>query len=251
MVLLCGCAAQPFAGGAWIDLSHEFSTETIYWPTADGFSLTVDAQGLTEGGYYYEAKSFAAAEHGGTHLDAPVHFAQGHPSVEQIGLERLIGPAVVVDVSERALSDRDYQVSVGDLQSFEAIHGRIPDGAIVLLHTGYGRFWPDRERYLGTGQTGEEAVALLHFPGLDPDAALWLVTNRSIAAIGLDTPSIDRGQSELFESHQILFASDIPAFENVARLDALPPTGAYVVALPMKIKDGSGGPLRIVAWVPE
>ena len=120
----------------------------------------------------------------------------------------------------------------------------------MLLNTGYHRFWPDRVRYMGTDQRGEEAVPLLHFPGLHPDAATWLVENRRIGAIGLDTPSIDFGQSTLFESHRILFERNVPTFENVARLGELPPTGAYVLALPMKIRAGTGGPLRIVAWLP-
>ena len=121
----------------------------------------------------------------------------------------------------------------------------------MLLRTGYEEFWPDRVRYMGTDERGPDAVAKLHFPGLHPDAARWLVANRSINAIGLDTPSIDFGQSTLFESHQVLFAADIPAFENLASLGKLPPTGFVIIALPMKIAGGSGGPLRIAAIVPD
>ena len=124
-------------------------------------------------------------------------------------------------------------------------------GVIVLLHTGSGKFWPDRKTYMGTDKLGPEAVPLLHFPGLSPKAARWLVEKRKIKAIGLDTPSIDFGQSTLFESHQVLFKANIPAFENVANLHLLPAKGAFVIALPMKIKDGSGGPLRIIAKLPN
>ena len=244
-------ATEPWSRGEWVDLTYDFSSETIYWPTAAGFSLQVDAQGMTEQGYYYEAFSFSGAEHGGTHIDAPVHFSAGNLSVEEIPLETLIGPAVVVDVSSRSLSDPDYLIDVEELQEWESRHGEIPSGSILLLRTGYGRYWPDRLRYLGTTAVGEEAVALLHFPGLAPSAAEWLVSERSLRAVGLDTPSIDYGQSALFESHRILFAANIPAFENVANLDRLPATGAQVIALPMKIRGGSGGPLRIVAWIPE
>lgn len=251
LLLACTQQQSSFTGGRWIDLSYEYSEETIYWPTAAGFQLEINAAGMTDKGYYYAANSFSTAEHGGTHLDAPIHFAEGQWTVEQIPLDRLIGQAVVIDVSAQALADRNYQVSVQDLQAWEASHGRIPDNAIVLLRTGYGQFWPDRERYLGTAMTGPEAVAELRFPGLHPEAATWLTEQRVISAIGLDTPSIDYGQSDLFESHQILFANNIPAFENVANLEQLPPTGAFVVALPMKIKGGSGGPLRIVALVTE
>ena len=149
-----------------------------------------------------------------------------------------------------AEKDADYQIAVVDLKAWEAKHGQIPREAVVLLNTGYARYWPDAKKYLGTEEKGPEAVAKLHFPGLHPDAARWLTTERAIKAVGLDTASIDYGQSNLFESHRILFQKNVPAFENIAALDPLPPTGAYVVALPMKIKSGSGAPLRIIAWVP-
>jgi kynurenine formamidase len=155
-----------------------------------------------------------------------------------------------VDVTAAAAAAADYLVHVADLQAFEATHGRIPSGAILLLRTGWGTRWPDPEAYLGTALRGAEAIPLLHFPGLDPAAARWLVEQRAIDAVGIDTPSIDHGQSTTFETHQILFAADIPAFENVANLERMPQTGGYVVALPMKIEGGSGGPLRIVGVVP-
>ena len=244
-------AASPsFPAGTVVDLTYAFDEETVYWPTADGFELTVDAQGLTEGGYWYEANSFRSAEHGGTHLDAPVHFAEGKWTTDEIPLERLMGPAILVDVSAQASDNADYQVTQADFEAWEAENGPMPDDIIVLLRTGFGAFWPDRVRYMGTDERGAEAVPKLHFPGLHPDAARWLVENRSIKAIGLDTPSIDYGQSSLFEAHQTLFAANIPAFENVAHLDQLPSKDFTVIALPMKIADGSGGPLRIVAVVP-
>jgi len=249
--LIIGCSQpHPFPAGRWIDLSHDFSAETIYWPTAEPFKLDTVLAQRTSARFYYAANNFRAAEHGGTHLDAPIHFAEGRRTVDQIPLEQLIAPAVVIDVSEKAQADRDYQISVEDFAAWEIRYGPIPDKAIVLLHTGYGKFWPDRLKYLGTEKRGPDAVAELHFPGLHPEAARWLVANRQINAIGLDTPSIDYGQSKLFESHQILFERNIPAFENVAHLEQLPTIGALVVALPMKIKGGSGGPLRIVALMP-
>ncbi|GAB5520119.1 MAG: cyclase family protein [Rhodothermales bacterium] len=257
--LLIACQSSPpepaataaFPAGRLIDLSHAYDSETIYWPTEDGFQLEVGAQGMTEGGWYYEAFSFTSAEHGGTHLDAPIHFAEGRRTVDAIPLEDLIGKGIVVDVSEAALTDPDYQVSVADFEVWEAEHGPLPDGSIVLLRTGYAQFWPDRVRYMGTDERGADAVALLHFPGLHPDAAQWLVDNRRIAAIGLDTPSVDYGQSGDFMAHRILFEANIPAFENVADMRELPPKDFTILALPMKIGEGSGAPLRIVAMVPE
>lgn len=240
--------AQLFAsdGVTWVDLSYAYDDRTVFWPTAESFTLDVVAAGVTEGGYYYAANNFCMAEHGGTHLDAPVHFSEGRHTNDQIPIDRLIGAAVVVDVSAGAAANPDYQVDVADLESWEAAHGPIPDGAVLLLRTGWGSRWPDRAQYLGTTLTGPEAVPELHFPGLHPDAARWLVQHRKIDALGIDTPSIDYGQSTQFESHRILYAENIPALENVAALDRMPLTGAYVVALPMKIAGGSGGPARIV-----
>ena len=238
------------AGSEIIDLTYAYDTDTVYWPTASGFEMTSDFKGITPGGYYYEANTIRTAEHGGTHLDAPIHFAEGGQHADEIPLDHLIGPAVVIDVTAQAADDRDYRVSVKDFEDWEAAHGRLPEGVIVLLRTGFGKYWPDRKAYMGTEARGPEAVPLLHFPGLHPDAARWLVENRSIHAIGLDTPSIDYGQSTGFESHRILFARGIPAFENVAQMEQLPVRGFQVIALPMKIRGGSGGPLRIVAVVP-
>mgnify|MGYP002065381473 CR=1 FL=1 len=120
---------------------------------------------------------------------------------------------------------------------------------VAQVRTGYGQFWPDRQKYLGTDQRGPEAVAELHFPGLHPDAARWLVQNRKIKAFGLDTPSLDYGQSTHFETHQVLNGANIPGFENIANLDQLPAKGSWVIALPMLIRNGSGAPLRMVALV--
>ena len=170
--------------------------------------------------------------------------------MDRIPLEQLIGRGVVIDVSDACRRDRDYAVRVEDLVAFEDEHGTLPAGAIVLLHTGFGRHWPDRSAYLGTEERGPGAVAKLSFPGLSPEAARWLVENRQIGAIGIDTASIDPGRSRRFESHQVLAAHEIPALENLANLDALPPSGFAVVALPQKIRDGSGAPLRAVAVLP-
>lgn len=241
--------ANQMAGGTWVDLTYSFDSSTIYWPTAQPFRLDVVSAQRTPAGYYYAANNIAAAEHGGTHLDAPIHFAEGKHASDQIPLSQLIGPAVVIDVTGQADANADYRVSAADLTAWESTHGTIPAGVIVLIRTGWGRRWPDRARYLGTAKTGAAAVPELHFPGIHPDAAPLLVERR-VAAVGIDTPSLDYGQSATYDVHQRLFAANIPGFENVAQLERLPATGALVVALPMKIAAGSGGPLRIVARLP-
>jgi kynurenine formamidase len=240
-------AQTDFPSGQIVDLSHAYDENTIYWPTAETFHLEKDFEGMTDKGYYYAANRFSTAEHGGTHIDAPVHFAKGHNTVDQIPLEQLMGQALVVDVSKQCATNPDYQVSVSDFQNWEKANGAIPKDAIVLLRTGYSKYWPDRKKYLGTDERGAQAVPKLHFPGLNPEAARWLTQNRSIKAIGLDTASIDYGQSTLFESHRTLFDKNVPAFENLDNLDKLPLKGFYLIALPMKIKGGSGGPLRAIA----
>ncbi len=243
-------ASAPFPGGALVDLSHTYDRTTVFWPTAEAFRLDVVADGDTPDGYYYAANNFFSSEHGGTHLDAPIHFARAGQTVDQVPLDRLFGDAYVVDVTAQAAQNPDHQVSVEDLQRAEAAQGPIPPTAILLLRTGFSQRWPDAARYLGTAERGAAAARQLHFPGLHPDAARWLVANRPVKAVGIDTASIDHGPSSLFEAHRTLYARNIPAFENLTALDRLPLRGALVVALPMKIGGGSGAPLRAVAILP-
>jgi kynurenine formamidase len=251
-LLLTACAKSKteFPKGKIVDLSHAFDAQTIYWPTEQqGFVLEKEQAGVTDKGYYYASNKFGAPEHGGTHIDAPRHFSANGNTLDQVPLDQLMGSAILIDVTKQCEANRDYLISVDDFNGWEKQHGQIPGGAIVLLRTGFAKYWPDRTKYMGTDERGAAAVAKLHFPGLSPEAARWLTTNRSIKAIGLDTPSIDYGQSTMYESHQVLFAKNIPAFENLGDLSSLPAEGFFVIAMPMKIAGGSGGPLRVAAIV--
>lgn len=251
---LHGCQPKPeplHEQGEWVDLTYSFSGETLYWPTAEPFELDTVFAGFTELDYYYEAHRFSAAEHGGTHIDAPRHFAEGQLRVHELEIEDLVGPGHVIDVSEQATRDPDYRITIDDITEWEQRHGQIADRGIVLFRTGYGDLWPDAEQYMGTGERGEQAVGDLRFPGLHHEAAAWLATNRNVLAVGLDTPSIDYGQSQEFRAHRELMQENIPVFENVANLDRLPPEGLTVFAMPMKIRYGSGAPLRIAALVKQ
>jgi kynurenine formamidase len=138
-------AGIEFPAGKLIELTYPFNERTIYWPTAKTFKLEKVTEGETDQGYFYAANNFEAAEHGGTHLDAPVHFARDGHKADEIALRRLTGRSVVVDVSQAALRDRDYRVAPADFAAYERRHGRIPSAAIVLIRTGYGRYWPNRE----------------------------------------------------------------------------------------------------------
>ena len=242
--------ADPFAG-TWVDLTHTLDENSVFWPTADGYRHDEVAHGDTPGGYFYSSYNISLSEHGGTHLDAPEHFAKGRQTADQIPLGSLIGPAAVIDVSEASAADRDYRFTREDVLSWEEANGPLPEGAIVLFRTGFGEYWPDREKYMGTALRGDAGVVELHFPGLSEDVATMLAEERKIAAVGLDTPSLDYGQSSDFIAHRILLDRNIPGFENVANLEELPAKGAHVIALPTKIGKGSGAPLRIVALVPE
>lgn len=239
-----------FAAARLVDLSHTFDKQTVYWPTGEGFQLRVDAAGVTARGYYYASNTFTAAEHGGTHLDAPIHFFAEQRTADQIPLEQLVAAAVVVDVRKPCAANRDYEITVGDLRAWEEQHGRTLAETIVLLRTGFAAHWPDPAAYLGTAEKGPEAVAQLHFPGLAPQAAAWLAEHRAIKAVGIDTASIDHGQSQDFGSHVKLCQHNVPILENVKLSDDLPAEGFLILALPMKIGGGSGGPARIVAVLP-
>ena len=254
LLIMAACASKPRQGSSipddlrWIDLTYSFDSSTLYWPNnTKPFLHSTDAEGFTQQGYYYSSYSICTPEHGGTHLDAPIHFAAGKYTADQIPLSSLTGSAVVIDVSEKALKNRDYLVSKEDILKWEEANGKISDSTIILIRTGYGQFYPNREKYFGSAKTGTEALTELHFPGIDPAAADWLVRERKIKAVGLDTPSLDFGQSKDFKAHQVLMGNNVPGFENLANLDQLPAKAIYVVALPMKIGKGSGGPLRIIA----
>ena len=239
-----------FSNIRMVDLTHDFSDETIYWVTAKEFQLDTVAHGETDKGFFYAANNFSTAEHGGTHIDAPIHFAKHGQTVDEIPIEHLVGNAIKIDISNKAFNNPEYLVEVEDFLNWETDEKiKIPKGCIILLQTGFSKYYPDKLKYLGTEMRGPEAVKNLHFPGLSPKAAKWLVENRSIHAIGIDTPSIDYGQSVDFQSHVILLGENIPAFENLTNLEQLPSKNFTVVALPMKIKGGSGGPLRIIALV--
>lgn len=251
LIIALSCTSENYDFGAykWIDLSYAYDSKTPFWPTANGFQLDTVSFGMTDKNYFYSAFSFTSAEHGGTHIDAPIHFSEGKRTVDEIPLQQLIGSGIVIDISQQSSEDIDYLITEKDIEDWEATHGIIEEGTIVLLRTGYGKFWPNKKLYMGTDQKGPLAVALLHFPGLDAEAATWLTTERSIKAVGIDTPSIDFGRSSDFMTHRILMDNNIPAFENLANLDQLPATGFQIIALPMKIKGGSGGPLRIIAGI--
>jgi kynurenine formamidase len=244
-------AAARFAVGTWLDLTHAFDAATVYWPTEKGFQFEQGNNGPNPKGYYYAANRFATAEHGGTHLDAPRHFAEGRHTADQIEPGRLVGEAAVIDVRGKCAANPVYEVTADDLVAWEKEHGRQLVDVIVLLRTGWSKRWGDRAAYLGTDVKGPEAVPLLRFPGLAPDAAKWLVEHRRVKAVGIDTASIDHGPSTLFGSHVTLCKADTPIFENLDGLEKLPEEGCFVVALPMKIAGGSGGPLRVLARLPD
>ena len=259
MLLLLSAAAQAaeaqrppvdLQGFRVVDLTYAFDEKTLYWPTSPTtFKLDRLSYGKTEAGFFYASNAFCTPEHGGTHLDAPIHFSEGKRTADQIPLEQLIAPAVVLDVSARAAADPDYRLTLQDVLAWEKEHGTIPQGAIVLLRTGWGARWPDRKRYLGDDKPGD--ASNLHFPSYGAEAARALVEQRKVGALGVDTASIDHGPSKDFIVHQIANGANVPGLENIANLGELPATGAWVIALPMKIAGGSGGPVRVVALVPK
>lgn len=245
-ILLVACTPPP--PRQFIDLTYPFDDTTVYWPNNPSFQWQKTDWGTTAAGYWYAAAKFSTGEHGGTHMDAPIHFAQGRRALDEIPIDRLVGPAVVIDVRAQCAADSDYEMTVDDLRNWEARYGRLPEDAVVFMWSGWGQRWPDRVRYFGT-PTPDNAESL-HFPGLSPQLAEFLIHQRTIRGVGIDTASIDPGRSTNFPVHRIVNGADVYILENVASLDRLPSHGAMVLALPMKIKGGTGGPTRVIAWVP-
>ena len=233
-----------------VDLTHPYNAETIYWPTSpSSFELTELAYGETPGGWFYSAYTLCTPEHGGTHFDAPVHFSASGAPVQDVPLGDLIAPGVTIDISTQAAADPNYRLTVEDVLDFEARHGVIEAGTIVLLRTGWSERWPDTAAYLGDDTPGE--VSRLSFPGYGEAAGRLLVEERGAAVLGIDTASIDHGPSQDFAVHVLAAAGNVGALENLTGLEELPPTGFTVFALPIVIEGGSGAPMRAVALVPR
>lgn len=230
-----------------VDLTHTFDDKTVYWPTAKPFAWHREAWGKAQGGYWYASASFEASEHLGTHIDSPIHFAEGGATTDTVPLRQLVGPLIVVDVGRNAAANPNYELAPADIASWEKSNGPIPAGAIVLVRTGWSKFWPDRAKYMGTTTEGD--TANLRFPGVSPAAAKLLVSRR-VDGVAIDTASLDHGPSKDFQTHRILNGAGIYGLENVANVDRLPNKGATLIALPMKIRNGTGGPVRIVAVLP-
>jgi kynurenine formamidase len=233
-----------------VDLTHTYDADTIFWPTSPiKFEHKQLAYGETPGGYFYSSYSFAMPEHGGTHLDAPIHFYRGQDTADKVPLEKLIGPAVVIDVSAKAKVDRNYRLTLADVKAFEATHGEIAPGSSLLLRTDWSHHWPDTKAYMGDDTPGD--ASKLSFPSFGAEAISYLVKERKVSLVGVDTASIDYGHSTDFTVHQIVGGANIPALENLTGLDQLPAVGATLIALPTKIGGGSGGPARVIAIVPK
>jgi kynurenine formamidase len=220
-----------------LDLGHPLSTKSPTWSGQPVYSRAVTADLAKDG---YTAGRFSTDEHFGTHIDAPAHFG-GPWTVDQIPVDRLVRPAVCINVTAQASRDEDYRVSVADLKDWEQQHGAIPAGAVVLIATGWDARWADPTRYMNVRD------GLRHFPGLSVDAARYLAVDRRVAGIGIDTASIDYGPSEKFEAHQTTMKLSVYHIENAANLTRLPPTGFTVVVAPIDIEGGSGGPTRLFA----
>lgn len=233
-----------------VDLSHTYGEDTLYWPTSpSAFEKTELSFGTNKAGFFYSAYSVCTPEHGGTHLDAPLHFAEGGVATDKIPLENLVADAVIIDVREKTARNRNYRLMPEDVIAFEERHGKIEPGSIVLLRTGWSQYWPDAMGYLGDDTPND--ADHLQFPGYGADATRLLAESRGVSILGIDTASIDYGPSQDFIAHRIAAAEGVTNLENLTNLDELPAKGAIVMALPMKIGGGSGGPVRVVALIPK
>lgn len=228
---------------AVVDMSYAINDHSPAWPGDDHpFSAKVIATPEKDG---YFARSFCMLEHYETHLDAPAHFPPGKLTIDEIPARRLFGPGVVIDVRDEAGKNADYRLTAERVREWEKRHGRIPAGAMVFLRTGWASRWPDQTRYRNMDASG-----VMHFPGYSVEAAKLLIS-RGVDAVGIDTLSIDYGPSKNFEVHRVDLPAGLFQLENVANLDKLPATGAYVIAAPIKLEGGSGGPVRILGLVPK
>lgn len=221
------------------DLTHTFTAGfPVFVPGTEPERETI-AEYATDGFY---AQRWTFGEHAGTHMDAPGHFVPGARMSPQITPRELLVPIVVVDISRKAQRDPDAMVEVDDLVHFERSHGRIPEGALVAMDSGWAGKVDDPLEF-----KGGEMFPNYHFPGFSQGAARWLLRRRHVSAIGVDTLSLDPGNSTTFPVHVDLLSADRYGLENLANLDRIPPQGAtaYVGVIPWE--QGSGGPCRVIA----
>lgn len=236
-------AAAARGQGRILDLSHALSEKNPRWP-GDTRTFEAEVQARPEEAGYF-TRSFWMLEHFGTHMDAPAHFPPGQSTVDRIAPDRLVGPAVVIDVESRAAADADYRLTAADILGWEERNGRMTAGAIVLARTGWEARWPDEQRYRNLDQAG-----VMHFPGFSVEAAKLLI-ERGVSGLGIDTLSVDYGASKNFEVHRLSHAAELYHLENLANLSRLPESGAVLVVAPIKLEGGSGGPVRVFAFLPQ
>lgn len=225
-----------------IDLTHTLTANT---PTYGGEHDAMRYERLAEierNGY--AAGAFRVPEHFGTHVDAPGHFLKGKETVDRIDVKRFIATAVVIDVRPKVKKNEDYQLTASDIQDWER-KGRIPDGAAVLLLTGWDERYQNPDRYRNADGSG-----LTHFPGYSEDAINYLLNNRNVVALGIDTLSIDYGPSRDFRGHKLSLGRGLYHMENLTNLDKLPARGAVIFVGPLPIEGGSGSPARVIAIAP-
>jgi kynurenine formamidase len=239
---------DPFADHDLVDLTHALSPDSLYWPNGSAFEYERLLWGAGEDGAWYAMGAFATPEHLGTHLDAPIHFAEAGWTNSDIAIDRFFAPAVVVDISGRAATDPDTTLQANDVDAWVEEFGPIPDAAIVLVRTGWADKWPDWNGYYGSADPFDTNT--LHFPGVSAAGAARIVAAGAVG-VGIDTASIDPGNDLAFEAHRVLGEAQLFNLENLMNLDALPAAGAYLVALPAKIAGGSGAPARVIALVPR
>ncbi|XP_053374689.1 isatin hydrolase-like [Mercenaria mercenaria] len=232
-----------------VDLTHEQNPSTIYWPGNPNYNFTILFRNRTSKGYWYESNTFQTAEHGGTHLDSPAHFAEGKKRQHQIPMEKLVGPGVIVNVKAKSAENPDYRVTIDDLRAWESKYNRLPKGAVIIMNSGWSLKYPNKTLTFGT-ETPDDA-STFHFPGWHEDTVNWLIKNRDVNVVGVDTPSTDYAQSTTFPVHVALGEADIPGVENVANLDEIPESGSIIYVAAIKLYDGSGGPTRVFATMVE
>ncbi|HYA25719.1 MAG TPA: cyclase family protein [Terriglobales bacterium] len=226
-----------------VDLTHTLDAQTpTYEVSGTPVYQAKTAATIEKNGYY--AREISLPEHFGTHLDAPAHFARGMWTVDQIPPERLVAPLVVLDVTAAVKGNPDYQVAVGDIAKYEEAHGQIPANSVVIAYTGWDSRWNSTKDYRNADASG-----VMHFPGYSLEAAKFLVEGRSVLGLGVDTLSIDYGPSKDFPVHQYTLRHSLYHLENVANLESVPASGSTVVSAPMKLENGSGGPVRILVLV--
>ncbi|MDZ8187826.1 MAG: cyclase family protein [Nostoc sp. ChiSLP02] len=225
-----------------IHLSHVIDLDIPQWPGDPPVEFETVAESNNDG---YYLRRFSLGEHSATHINAPNSFYSHSIGIDQYPAQSLVVPAVVIDIRQAVKANFDYALAIADVLAWEEQHGEIAAGSVVILNTGWQKKWSDKNAFFN-----QDAEGISHFPGFSKDATQFLLEQRQIAGVGIDTHGVDPGQDTTFATNRLILEQPRIVLENLTNLDRLPPKGTTLAIGILRLRGGSGSPVGVLAFVP-